>query len=257
MRRRFPAGVDGLPASLTLVAMAALIGVACSGDTGGGEAATDAVERALRGYFDAIMTQSRRSFDTLTTEDFLLVQNGHRIDRGRFVETWVEGRPLQTRYRQENVEIEVFDTAAVAELELRWYENRSPVQKEALVGLLRRDGDGWKVRRMHSVTMPLSQPVDSVSLDDYVGSYVVQDYAVNVERRGDKLVSSRPGKVKWVGGISEAELLPGGRDRFHLEITNSLVEFERDDDGAVVRLVLYEPFSNRGFPLQKVRSAPE
>jgi hypothetical protein len=242
------AAVTSLVVFLTLAA----VGCSAAGDSSP-DAPVEEIERTLRAYFDAIMTQNARSLDTLTTEGFLLVQNGHRIDRDRFVETWVEGQPLQTRYRQEGVEIEVHDSNAVAELELGWYENRSPVQREAIVGLFHRDGDRWKVHRMHSVTVPLGQPADTASLDDYVGSYSVQDYTVDVKRRGGLLVTSRPGQMKWVGGLTEAELLPGGVDQFYLEVTNSLVEFERDAEGAVIRLYLYEPFSNRGFPLEKVR----
>lgn len=239
---------------MSLAAFLALVAAACSGDRGSGtEADQGELEQTLRAYFDAIMTQNARSLDTLTTEEFVLVQNGHRIDRDRFVETWVEGQPLQTRYRQEGVEIEVHEANAIAELELGWYEGRSAVQREAIVGLFHRDGDRWRVHRMHSVTLPLGQPADTSSLDDYVGTYSVQDYAVEVERRGGQLVTSRPGQAKWIGGLTEAELLPGSVDQFYLEVTNSLVEFERDEDGAVVRLYLYEPFSNRGFPLEKSR----
>ena len=239
---------------VSLVALLPLFTVGCSnGGSGSAEGSTEEVERTLRAYFDAIMTQNARSLDTLTTEEFLLVQNGHRIDRGRFVETWIEGQPLDTRYRQEGVTIEVHDSNAIAELELGWYEGRSAVQREAIVGLFHRDGDRWKVDRMHSVTVPLGQPADTASFDDYVGSYSVQDYTVEVERRGERLVSSRPGRMKWIGGLTEAELLPGSPDQFYLEVTNSLVEFERDEAGAVIRLYLYEPFSNRGFPLEKTR----
>ena len=239
-------------AAVAFLALLPLAAFACSGGgSGGTDASTEDVERTLRAYFDAIMTQNARSFDTLTTDGFLLVQNGHRIDGGRFVETWVEGQPLQTRYRQEGVEIETDESRAVAELALGWYESGSIVQREAIVSLFHRDGDDWKVHRMHSVTVPLSQPADTASFDDFVGSYSVQDYTVVVERRGDRLVTFRPGRSKWVGGLTEAELLPGGIDRFYLEVTNSLVEFERDEDGAVIRLYLYEPFSNRGFPLEK------
>jgi len=243
-----------LVAATSLVALLPLAAVGCSaaGDSST-DASVEAVERTLRAYFDAIMTQNARSLDTLTTEGFLLVQNGHLIDRGRFVETWVEGQPLQTRYRQEGVAIEVYESNAIAELGLGWYEDRSAVQRETIVGLFHRDGDRWKVHRMHSVTVPLGQPADTASLDDFVGEYTVQDYAIAVERRGDELVTSRPGQLKWVGGLTEAVLMPGGGDRFYLEVTNSLVEFERDEEGAVIRLYLYEPFSNRGFPLEKSR----
>lgn len=251
MRHELLSSVRRRAAVASLVAFLPFTAIGCSNGAGGGDASGEEVERTLRAYFDAIMTQNARSLDTLTTDDFLLVQNGHRIDRGRFVETWVEGQPLETRYRQEGVQIEVHDSNAVVELELGWYEDRSAVQREAIVGLLHRDGDRWKIHRMHSVTVPLGQPADTASLDDYVGSYSVQDYTVQVERRGELLVTSRPGRMKWVGGLTEAELLPGGGDQFYLEVTNSLVEFERDEDGNVIRLYLYEPFSNRGFPLEK------
>ena len=237
---------------VSLVALLALVAVGCAGADNGTEADREEVERTLRAYFDAIMTQSARSLDTITTDGFLLVQNGHRIDRGRFSETWLEGQPLETRYRQEGLEIEVHDSNAIAELELSWYENRALLQRESIVSVLHREADGWRVHRMHSVTVPLGQPPDTASFDDYVGSYVVQDYAVEVERRGERLMTFRPGRVKWVGGLTEAELLPGGPDQFYLEVTNSLVEFERGEDGEVVGLRLYEPFSNRGFPLEKV-----
>lgn len=233
----------------------ALLAAGCGGQANV-EGERGDVEQALRAYFDAIMLQSVRAFDTVTTEDFVLVQNGHHIDRERYTETWVEGQPLQTRYRQENPTVDIDRSTAIAELELGWYENRALVQREAVVGLLRRDGGAWKLFRLHSATMPLGLAASGGTLDDYVGSYAVQDYRVDIELRGDRLVSSRPGRLKWVGGLAEAELEPGGGDRFYLELTNSLIEFERDEQGMVVGLVLYEPFSNRGFGLVKTGQEP-
>ena len=111
---------------VSLVALLALVAVGCAGADNGTEADREEVERTLRAYFDAIMTQSARSLDTITTDGFLLVQNGHRIDRGRFSETWLEGQPLETRYRQEGL------GEAFQQFEPLWIQFRSGEQKTPL-----------------------------------------------------------------------------------------------------------------------------
>jgi hypothetical protein len=227
-----------------LIVVLAFVGTGCAG-----VGDTDA---SIRAYLDAVMIQNARALDTIITTDYVQVDNGHRFDRDRFIETWREGQPLEVRYRVENVSTEIVGDLAVAEIDLKWYRRDGMLAQQAASVFTLRDDGGWKVQRVFSASLPVGPLPDTTGLGDYVGRYRLQNNVVEVERRGDRLISFRPGGEKWVGGLKEAALLPGGGDRYYLEITNSLIEFVRDDDSTVVGLMMYEPFSARGFPFEKI-----
>src|SRR5215204_5772368 len=56
------------------------------------------VERALHMYFDAFVSKNRDSIRSVTTPDFVLIENGYPVGMERFTETWNAKQSLRQRY---------------------------------------------------------------------------------------------------------------------------------------------------------------
>ena len=69
--------------------------------------------------------------------------------------------------------------------------------------------------------------------DDYVGSYDFGKAIFVVTREGDQLY------VK-LGGQNRIEVFPEAADEFFLKAVEATVNFERDKDGSILRLVLHQ-----------------
>lgn len=87
--------------------------------------------------------------------------------------------------------------------------------------------------------------VDPAVFADYVGSYqLMPEFILEVTLQEDRLFMQATGQEM-------AELFPRSESRFFMKVVDAEIDFERDDTGKVVRLVLHQ--GGRDMPAEKIK----
>ena len=196
------------------------------------------VERALRAYFDALVAQDRDSLRRLTTEDFVVFENGYPIQFARFTEVWDTSRSMNLRYRLDSLQIEVVDSVALFRYAVGWFFGDEQASRGIETGLARRRSGEWRFSQFHSSFLPLRRPVDTDALAAYSGHYAAPGDSVHVyvvDVAAGKLFVRRTDRPQWKG-VRRVELIPTGKDTFALEFVGSPIRFARDATGSVTDL---------------------
>jgi len=87
--------------------------------------------------------------------------------------------------------------------------------------------------------------VDPAIFADYVGSYqLMPEFMLEVTLQEDRLFMQATGQ-------EIAELFPRSESRFFLKVVDAEIDFERDDSGKVVRLILHQ--GGRDMPAERIK----
>ena len=71
-------------------------------------------------------------------------------------------------------------------------------------------------------------------LDEYVGSYAIQpNFVLSITREGEQMFVQATGQPR-------AEIYPSSETKFYLKVVDAQLTFERNEDGAVHRVVLHQ-----------------
>jgi D-alanyl-D-alanine carboxypeptidase len=82
-------------------------------------------------------------------------------------------------------------------------------------------------------------------LERYVGEYQLRpDFSLTVTRRGDRLITQATGQ-------GEVEVFPESETKFFLKVTDAQLEFQKDAEGKVTGLILFQ--NGRQMPAKKVK----
>lgn len=121
----------------------------------GYESSEPQVERALRAYFDAFVAQDRDSIRQLTTEDFVLFENGYPLQFARFTEVWDTSRPMNRRYRLDSLRVQIVDSVALFRYALGWFVGDQQDSRSIERGIARRRNGQWRFSQFHSSWLAL------------------------------------------------------------------------------------------------------
>lgn len=196
------------------------------------------IERALRAYFDAFVAQDRDSIRRLTTEDFVIFENGYPVQFARFTEVWDTSRPMNQRYQLDSLQVQIVDSVALFHYALGWFVGDQEASRSIETGIARRRNGQWRFSQFHSSWLALRTPADTGALAAYSAHYAapgdsVHVYVVYVS--GGKLFLKRTDRPQWMG-LRSVELIPTGKDTFALEFAGSSFRFARDATGRVIDL---------------------
>ena len=241
--------------AVTLIALAAI--AACEraplvlSDTNSQQAQ---VERALHAYFDALAAQDRNSIRQLTTEDFVVFENGYPLHFARFTEAWDTRRPMTERYRLDSLRIELVDSVALFRYGVGWFVGDEQATQGIETGLARRRSGQWRFSQFHSSFLALRRLADTAALAAYRGRYAAPGdtaHAYVVYATDGKLFVRRTDRPQWMG-LRSVELIPTGKDSFSLEIVGSSIRFTRDAAGRVIDL--FRPAPDGGTELRMAKT---
>lgn len=223
--------------ALSIILCTPMFMVACSRDVGlptdrSGE--TKQVEQYLRAYFDALVARDLEAARSLTTDDFVLIENGYPMDLERLTETWDPNKPGLADYRFKDLQVEVVDSLAYFRYGLSWLERGGQIASLIETGIARRRGDLWQFAQFHSSWLPIRVAMEAADLAEYTGRYVDATWDIRVYAEGDKLFYERSDGGSFVAGVRQAELIPIGQDVFAGEFHGLPVRFDRSPEGVIV-----------------------
>lgn len=225
--------------ALPMVLCTPIVTVACSPDAHlptdrAGE--TEQFEQYLRAYFDALVARDRAAARSLTTEDFVLIENGYPMDLERLTETWDPSKPGLAEYRFEDLQVEVVDSIAYFRYGLSWLEGGEQIASLIETGIARRRGDLWQFVQFHGSWLPIRIATGAPNLTEYTGRYLDSTRDIRVYAEDDKLFYERSAGGSFVAGVRRAELIPIGQDVFAGEFHGLPVRFVRSREGAIVAM---------------------
>ncbi len=191
---------------------------------------------ALYAYFDALVAQDRESIRQLTTDDFVLIENGYPLDFDRFTETWDVKQPWTWKYSFENLAVEIAGDIALFQYGLNWHEGTEPKFSGIETGVARRENGRWLLARFHGTWLTRRVAIATDRLADYIGTYGDSQNGYRIVLDRTALYAERIDRQGWSVGVRRAEVIPTGPDQFALEFAETPIEFERDATGRLVAL---------------------
>lgn len=138
------------------------------------------IERALRAYFDTFVAQDRDSIRQLTTEDFVIFENGYPVQFARFTEVWDTSQPINQRYRLDSLQVQIVDSVALFRYALGWFVGDQEASRSIETGIARRRNGQWRFSQFHSSYLALRTPADTGALAAYSAHYAAPGDSVHV-----------------------------------------------------------------------------
>ena len=212
---------------------------------------TEQFEQYLRAYFDALVARDREAARSLTTDDFVLIENGYPMDLERLTETWDPSKPGLADYRFEDLQVEVVDSIAYFRYGLSWLEAGEQIASLIETGIARRRGDLWQFAQFHSTWLPIRIAIGAADLAEYTGRYLDATWDIRVYGEDDKLFYERSDGGGFVAGVRRAELIPIGKDVFAVEFQGLPVRFDRSPEGAIVAVRSFGPDGTESVRLSR------
>src|SRR5262245_61713464 len=156
----------------------------------------EAARRALHLYFDTFVAQDRAGLRQLTTNDFMLIENGYPINFDRLTETWDVNQPWTWKYTFENLAVTIAGDIALFQYDLRWREGEQTTFSGIETGFARRENGHWRLARFHGTWLARRNAPGDV-LPDYVGTYgrIQTGYHIAIEQSA--LYAERIDRKPW------------------------------------------------------------
>jgi ketosteroid isomerase-like protein len=244
-RRSFPGAViGGLDMRfLALLGVTVMVASGCKGATT--SVAAEAVQRDIRHVLqqrlDALGRGDLEAYSAFLAEYFIFVDDdGHRMDKAATVKHF-RGQAGHGHSRETEILVHLYGDAAVAtyhQSEIEEALGSSLHGELEITETYVREKGRWLLAARQATPIPWANhpptKVDPALYDEYAGNYqITPERIVTVLREGNKLYE------KWPNDESKVEDVPLSETAFVQRGEASVLTFERDTTGKVVRFVVH------------------